>query len=447
MAVPVTVPSVGESVSEGVISAWLKADGDRVDVDEPIFELETDKANQAIPAPAAGILRIAVEEGETVSVGSEVGTIEEQQKAESKESTDAEDDQQGEASSKNDRPEKAEQAEDQNAKSSPAVRQLAREHGVDLKEISGSGRDGRITREDVLAHTQGQDKKEEKDKKQEREQQEQKEQKTKTTETKPSPPSKPKEEEKSYPPRPDRVPAPIDGSTAEPGERREKMSAIRARISEKLVKSQQTTATLTTFNEADMSAVMSLRSQYKDKFKDKYDVGLGFMSFFVKACVEALKAFPLVNGRIDGNEIVTYDHCHIGVAVSTSKGLMVPIIRNAGKKSFADIEKEIIELATKARDGKITYDDLQGGTFTITNGGIFGSMLSTPILNPPQSGILGMHNIQKRAVVVDDEIVIRPMMYLALSYDHRLVDGREAVQFLVRVKECIEHPERMLLGV
>jgi len=225
------------------------------------------------------------------------------------------------------------------------------------------------------------------------------------------------------------------------------MSAIRQRISERLLASQKTTATLTTFNEVDMTAVLALRARYKDRFKDRHQVNLGFMPFFVKACVEALKAFPVVNAFLDGSDIVYHDAYHIGVAVSTEKGLMVPVLRDADHLSFGAIDKKIVDLANLARDGKIAVGDLQGGTFTLTNGGVFGSLLSTPILNPPQSAILGMHTIQKRPVVVDDQIVIRPMMYLALSYDHRLVDGREAVQFLVRVKECVESPERLLLEV
>jgi 2-oxoglutarate dehydrogenase E2 component (dihydrolipoamide succinyltransferase) len=225
------------------------------------------------------------------------------------------------------------------------------------------------------------------------------------------------------------------------------MSTIRQRIAERLVISQKTTATLTTFNEADMSAVLATRAKYKDPFKEKFQVNLGFMPFFVKACVQALKAFPVVNASIDQSDVVYHDNCHIGVAVSTPAGLFVPVLRNAENLSFAEIDKTIADLASQARDGKIGVQELQGGTFTITNGGVFGSLLSTPILNPPQSAILGMHTIQKRPVVVDEQIVIRPMMYLALSYDHRLIDGREAVQFLVRVKECVEDPQRMLLGI
>ena len=231
------------------------------------------------------------------------------------------------------------------------------------------------------------------------------------------------------------------------GERRQPMSAIRQRIAERLLASQKSTATLTTFNEADMSTVIALRAKFKELFKDKHEVNLGFMPFFVKACVAALKAVPLVNAFLDGSDIVYHDSYHIGVAVSTEKGLMVPVLRDADRMKFPEIDIAIAELAVKARDGKIAVQDLQGGTFTITNGGVFGSLLSTPILNPPQSAILGMHTIQKRPVVVDDQIVIRPMMYLALSYDHRLIDGREAVQFLIRVKECVEHPERLLLDV
>jgi 2-oxoglutarate dehydrogenase E2 component (dihydrolipoamide succinyltransferase) len=238
-----------------------------------------------------------------------------------------------------------------------------------------------------------------------------------------------------------------DRATLSGGERRQPMSAIRQRIAERLLASQKSTATLTTFNEADMSMVIALRAKYKELFKDKHEVNLGFMPFFVKACVAALKAVPVVNAFLDGGDIVYHDSYHIGVAVSTEKGLMVPVLRDADRMKFPEIDIAIAELAVKAREGKIAVQDLQGGTFTITNGGVFGSLLSTPILNPPQSAILGMHTIQKRPVVVDDQIVIRPMMYLALSYDHRLIDGREAVQFLIRVKECVEHPERLLLEV
>jgi 2-oxoglutarate dehydrogenase E2 component (dihydrolipoamide succinyltransferase) len=239
----------------------------------------------------------------------------------------------------------------------------------------------------------------------------------------------------------------VEGPPAAARETRQRMSAVRQRIAERLVAAQKAAAILTTFNEADLSAVLELRGRYKEAFQKKHGVGLGFMSFFVKACVEALHVFPAVNARIDGSDIVYHNYCNIGVAVSTDKGLMVPVVRDAERLSFAEVEKAIASLAQKARDGKINVSDLQGGTFTITNGGVFGSLLSTPILNPPQTGILGMHAIQKRPVAAGDQVVIRPMMYLALSYDHRLVDGREAVQFLVRVKECVENPERLLLEV
>jgi 2-oxoglutarate dehydrogenase E2 component (dihydrolipoamide succinyltransferase) len=292
---------------------------------------------------------------------------------------------------------------------SPSVRQLVRERNVDVHQVVGTGRGGRITREDVLAHLQQR-------------------------------PTAPVQEPSA--------PAPTVPAAPKPSrETRQRMSSIRQRIAERLVAAQHTAAILTTFSEADLSAVMALRSQYKESFQKKHGVGLGLMSFFLKACVEALKTFPVVNARIDGSDVVYHHYYDLGVAVSTEKGLMVPVVRDADRLSLAEIERKIAELAQKAREGKITIGDLQGGTFTITNGGVFGSMLSTPLLNPPQSAILGMHAIQKRPVAVDDQVVIRPMMYLALSYDHRLIDGREAVSFLVRVKECVESPERLLLEV
>jgi 2-oxoglutarate dehydrogenase E2 component (dihydrolipoamide succinyltransferase) len=296
---------------------------------------------------------------------------------------------------------------------SPAARVHAAERGLDPAQVPGSGRRGLVLKEDVLNYQP------------------------------PPAPTAPAAE-----PKPAVEPKPAtNGLSAAGRETRTPMTTIRARIAQRLVESQQSTATLTTFNEADVSAVMDLRNKYKDTFKAKHGVGLGFMSFFVKAAVEALRAFPQVNARIDGSDIVAYHFFNIGVAVSTERGLMVPVLRDADRLSFAEIEKGIAALAVKARDGKITTADLQGGTFTITNGGVFGSMLSTPILNPPQAAILGMHTIQKRPVAVNDQVVIRPMMYLALSYDHRLIDGREAVQFLVRIKECVEAPERLLLDV
>jgi 2-oxoglutarate dehydrogenase E2 component (dihydrolipoamide succinyltransferase) len=431
MAVPIKVPSVGESISEGVIAQWLKNEGDFVREGEPLFELETEKASQEISSPASGVLHITAPAGKTVAIGQEVGQVDPQGKPNDKATT---------APTQRDTPApgKSQAAPAGQARPSPApttvpsrpapdqveplplapsVRRLVAETGIDPRQVTGTGPHGRITREDVSNFLRQ------------------------------HPPI-----HGTYSAPPATAPTPtvfrpslrpsVDG-----GETRRPMTALRQRIAERLVASQQETATLTTFNEADLSAVMEFRGRYKDRFKDKHGVGLGFMSFFVKACVEALKAFPIVNGRIEGSDIVTYNFYHIGVAVSTERGLMVPVVRDADRLSFAEIEQTIADLAARARAGKITVDDLQGGTFTITHGGIFGSLLSTPILNPPQSAILGMHTIQKRPVVVNDQVVIRPMMYLALSYDHRLIDGSEAVQFLVRIKECVENPERMMLEV
>jgi len=399
MAVEIKVPAVGESITEGTIARWLKKDGDLVRADEPVFELETDKATGEVAAPAAGRLVITVPEGQTVAVGAVVGRIEES----------------AAAPDKADKPaaKKAEQKKNDQARPvaekktaapaevetplSPAAQQLVADQGVDLRQLAGTGRGGRITKEDVLTHLQ------------------------------------------------QRQAAPAEA--APDRETRQRMSAIRQRIAERLVAAQHSAAILSTFNEADMSAVIALRTRYKDAFQKKHGIGIGFMPFFIKACVEALRAYPVVNARIDGSDIIYYNYYNIGVAVSTEKGLMVPVLRDADRLSFAQIEKAITEVAQKARDGKIAVTDLQGGTFTITNGGVFGSLLSTPLLNPPQSAILGMHTIQKRPVAVDDQVIIRSMMYLALSYDHRLIDGREAVGFLMRVKECIESPERLLLEV
>jgi 2-oxoglutarate dehydrogenase E2 component (dihydrolipoamide succinyltransferase) len=382
MPIEIKVPSVGESISEGTIARWIKNDGDAVEQDEPIFELETEKATQEIPAPATGVLRIAVKAGEHVAIGSVVGTIAEGAVAAKAAAAPAK---------------KAAPPPPLPAVPalSPAARAVATEHGVNAATIQGTGRHGVVLKEDVRTVVNAQ-------------------------------PANPQAGQR---------------------ETRQSMSAIRQRIADRLLASQKGTASLTTFNEVDLSAVIDLRTRFKDPFKEKYDVGLGFMAFFVKAAVEALRAYPIVNSRIDGNDVVQHHFFNIGVAVSTDKGLMVPVLRDADQMSFADIEKAIAAVAERARDGKIAVTELQGGTFTITNGGIFGSMMSTPILNPPQAAILGMHAIQKRPVVRDDQIVIRPMMYLALTYDHRLVDGRDAVLFLVRIKECIEDPQRLLLAV
>jgi 2-oxoglutarate dehydrogenase E2 component (dihydrolipoamide succinyltransferase) len=432
MAIDITVPSVGESISEGTLSHWLKADGESVKIDEPIFELETEKATAEVPAPASGILRILVAEGSTIGVGSVVGRVEEEvagsaaqakpaPPSAAKTSPQAAFPPDGKpsvpaasraASARPDGPQHPAPVHMAAAAGevllSPAARRLAEEAGIDPRRLSGTGPGNRITKEDVLAYQAGQS--------------------------------------SAAPAKTSQAPS-GDGSAAHPGETRQRMSSIRQRIAERMLASQKSTATLSTFSEADLQALMNLRGRYKEAFLKKHGVNLGFMSFFVKACVEGLKAFPIVNARIDGPDIVYEKEYHIGVAVSTDKGLMVPVVRDADQLSLAQIEARIAELATKARDGKITVPDLQGGTFTITNGGIFGSLLSTPILNPPQSAILGMHTIQKRPVALADEVVIRPMMYLALSYDHRLIDGRDAVLFLIRVKECIEDPDRLLLEV
>ncbi|HYT92050.1 MAG TPA: 2-oxoglutarate dehydrogenase complex dihydrolipoyllysine-residue succinyltransferase [Gemmataceae bacterium] len=419
MTIAIKVPSVGESITEGTIARWLKKDGQRVEADEPLFELETDKATTAVPAPAAGVLHIEVAEGQTVKIGAVIGQIDPAGKP-AAEPTRPDRDRKAPVPAAAPAPatpepsrKPVESAPRREVVASPAARVLAEEKGIDTQEVPATGRGGRVTKEDVVNYLDRQ-----------------------------QPPAPPVPTPEAKQPA-----APPPSPPAARKETRRRMTAIRQRIAERLVASQQTTATLTTFNEADMSAVTALRNRYKDRFKDKHGVGLGFMSFFVKACVEALHAFPVVNARIDGAEIVEPAACHIGVAVSTDKGLLVPVLKDADRMSLAEIERAVAALAVKARNAKITPDDLQGGTFTITNGGVFGSLLSTPILNPPQSAILGMHAIQKRPVVIDDAVVVRPMMYLALSYDHRLIDGREAVLFLVRVKECIEDPQRLLLEI
>jgi 2-oxoglutarate dehydrogenase E2 component (dihydrolipoamide succinyltransferase) len=405
----VTVPQAGESITEGTLNRWLKADGAYVKADEPLYELGTDKATQEVAAPASGVLKIQVQEGQTVAVGAVVATIDTDAKAPAgsppapKPAAAA----RGEQNPVENRPTKE-------GIPSPAAARILSESGLKPGDVVGTGPGGRILKEDAVAAVS-------------------------TWERKPG--GNGKTAMPAEPPKTTIVPSGVRSTTREP------MSQVRKRIATRLLESQNTTATLTTFNEADMSAVQDLRSKYNERYEKKHGVKLGFMSVFVKAAIEGLKAFPLVNARIDGSDVVHQNFHDIGVAVSTEKGLMVPIIRDADRLGFADIEKRIAELAKKARDGKIAFTDLEGGTFTITNGGIFGSMLSTPILNPPQCAILGLHSIQKRAVVVNDQIVIRPMMYLALSYDHRLIDGREAVQFLVRIKECVENPERMLLEI
>jgi 2-oxoglutarate dehydrogenase E2 component (dihydrolipoamide succinyltransferase) len=429
MAVNIVIPSVGESISEGTVANWFKKDGDLVHADEPLFELETEKATTEVPAPATGVLRITVPQGQTVPIGTVIGRIEEESKAGKPPSVVKDRDgaaqppQLGRKPVESPLEEKKEPAIQRPAQAprqeavllSPAARHLVEERGLDTSQLQGSGPRGRIIKEDVLNYV------------------------------------KPTQEQAIKPAErvPQIQPERTESRHVAQGERdtRRRMSTIRQRIGERLVAAQHTAAMLTTFNEADLSAINDLRDRYKGAFQKKHGVKLGLMSFFVKASVHALSAYPIVNARIDGDEIVSHHYFNIGVAVNTERGLMVPVLRDVDRMSFGEIEKRLAELAEKARDGKIAVDDLQGGTFTITNGGVFGSLMSTPILNPPQSAILGMHAIQKRPVVRDDQIVIRPMMYLALSYDHRLIDGRDAVLFLVRIKECIENPERLLLEV
>jgi 2-oxoglutarate dehydrogenase E2 component (dihydrolipoamide succinyltransferase) len=397
MAIEIKVPAVGESVTEGILTRWLKKDGDHVQSDEPLFELETDKATAEVPSPGAGALRITVPAGQTIAIGAVVGRIDESATAPKRDNPAIQ-------SAPAPAPARAAdgQAIKESAVLSPAARRVADDAGIEHQSLQGTGKGGHVSKEDVVRRIE--------------------------------------RDRATLQP----IAAPRKSSVRET---RQPMSSIRKRIAERLVASRQSTATLTTFNEADLSEIINLRNRYKDRFKERHGIGLGFMGFFVKASIEALRAYPNVNARIEGDEVVLPHYYHIGVAVSTERGLMVPVIRDADQCSLADIEKHLAAIAQKARDGKIAVDDLQGGTFTITNGGVFGSLLSTPILNPPQSAILGMHAIQKRPVAVEDQVVIRPMMYLALSYDHRLIDGREAVLCLVRIKECIEDPERLLLEV
>lgn len=398
--VDVKVPAVGESISEVTIAAWTKQDGAIVKLDETICSIESDKATLDISAPKAGKLKILVKEGETVKIGTKIAEVDETQSA-------------GAEAPKAQEPVKPVEKEAAPDKGypSPAAAKILAEKGVSPTEVNGTGRDGRITKGDALSAS-----------------------------AKPIPLQTGDSELRS-------LAQQTMASSFSREIRRDKMTGLRKTIATRLVNAKNTTAMLTTFNEVDMSAVMDMRKKYKDAFKEKHGVGLGFMSFFTKAVTVALKQYPAVNAMIDGNEIVYHNYADVGVAVSTPRGLVVPIIRNAESMSMAAIESKIVELATRARDGKITIDEMQNGTFTITNGGIFGSMLSTPILNAPQSAILGMHNIVERPVAVNGQVVIRPIMYVALSYDHRIIDGRESVSFLKTVKEMLEDPSRLLLDV
>ncbi len=419
MATEITVPTLGESVTEATVAKWLKAPGDAVAVDEPLVELETDKVTLEVNATAAGTLaEIVAPEGSNVGVGAVLGKIGDgaggakpappAAKAAEPKTPAAAPPAAAPAPAAVAAPAKA--AAKAAPAALPAAKKMAEENQVDTTKLAGTGKDGRVTKGDVLQALQS-----------------------------PAPAA----------PAPSTPTAPRIGDAAR--EERVRMTRLRKRIAERLKQAQNTAAMLTTFNEVDMGHVMTLRSQYNDAFEKKHGVKLGFMSLFVKACIAALKQVPAVNGEIDGDDLVYKNYYDIGVAVGTPQGLVVPVVRNADQMGFADIEKKISELGRRARDGKLALDDLSGGTFTISNGGIYGSLLSTPILNPPQSGILGMHKIQKRPMVVSgkggDTIEVRPMMYLALSYDHRIIDGREAVTFLVAVKDAIEDPQRLLLDL
>lgn len=413
MSIEIKVPPVGESITEVVLSRWVKNDGDAVEMDEVIAELESDKATFELTAEQAGTLKVVAAEGDTLAIGAVVCSIEDggAAPAKAKEEAPAAAEKAAVAEDKSAAAPVAEKGGDSYATGtpSPSAGKILAEKGVESGSVKGTGVDGRITKEDALK-----------------------------AEKPAAAPAKPA----SAP-----APAPAPAVAGSRNERRQKMSPLRKTVAKRLVTVKNETAMLTTFNEVNMKPIMDLRGKYKDQFKEKYGVGLGFMSFFTKAVCEALKDFPSVNARIDGEEVVYNDFADISIAVSAPKGLVVPIIRNAESMSLAQIEKAVIELATKARDSKLTIEEMTGGTFTITNGGVFGSMMSTPIINAPQSAILGMHNIIERPIAEKGEVVVRPMMYVALSYDHRIIDGRESVGFLVRVKQLLEDPARLLLGI
>jgi 2-oxoglutarate dehydrogenase E2 component (dihydrolipoamide succinyltransferase) len=406
MTIQILVPQMGESITEGVISRWLKSEGDSVAVDEPVVEVETDKITVEVPAPGAGVLaKQSVAVGATVGVGQTLGEIDDKAAAtggNGKPATPAA----AAAPAPAAAAAAAAPASSESTPAGPAARLEATRTGVDISQVAGTARGGRITKDDVVRAAT------------------------------PAPAAAPA-----------RAPAPVVARTSGEREERKPMSPLRKRVAERLLDAQNNYAILTTFNEIDMSGVMALRARYKEAFEKRHGAKLGFMSFFVKAAIEALREFPMVNSEIDGDDVVYKHYYDIGVAVGGGKGLVVPVIRDADKLSFAQIEQQIVAYGEKARANRLTLEELTGGTFTISNGGVYGSMLSTPILNPPQTGIMGLHNIVERPVAIDGKVEIRPIMYVALSYDHRLLDGREAVQFLVRVKQCIENPDRMLLEV
>ena len=395
MVLEMKVPSPGESITEVEIAQWLIADGDYVEKDQAIAEVDSDKATLELPAEVSGIITLKAEEGDTVEVGAVVCLIDTEGKPSEKNTSKKSKEEPNQQAVEEKHNETSKEDTYASGIPSPSAKKISQEKGLDLNQIKGTGRGGRIIKEDVIKGI------------------------------------------------------PSMGTPSEDGSRsdkREKLSMLRRKVAERLVSVKNETAMLTTFNEADMSSIFDLRKKYKEKFEKKHGVGLGFMSFFTKAVVRALNLFPDVNSMIDGDHKISYEYCDISVAVSGPKGLMVPVVRNAELLSFSEIESEIKRLAIRARDGEITVDDMTGGTFTISNGGVFGSMLSTPIINPPQSGILGMHNIIQRPVAVDGKVEIRPMMYLALSYDHRIIDGKESVGFLVAVKEALEDPAEHLMS-
>ena len=410
MSIEIKVPQLPESVSDATLVAWHKQVGEAVGRDENLVDLETDKVVLEVPAPAAGVLsEIRIDDGATVAAGDVLAILNEGEAAVAAPAAEPEPEAAPAAIPEPDAVDAAGKA----VKTSPAVRRLLEEHDLDATMVPGTGKDGRVTKADVMAFLKADD----------------------SSNVAPGDPA----------------PAVIDGADAvvalERREQRVPMTRLRTRIAERLVEAQHTAAMLTTFNEVDLTEVMALRSRYRDVFEKQHGVRLGFMSFFAKASIEALKKFPVVNASVEGTDIVYHNYYDIGLAVSTDRGLMVPVLRDVDQMSFAEFEQALVEVAEKAQKGTIGMEELTGGTFTITNGGIFGSMLSTPILNQPQSGILGMHNIQQRPMVVDGDIVARPMMYIALTYDHRIIDGREAVQFLVTIKQQLEDPGRLLLSV
>ncbi len=396
----VKIPAVGESITEGTLSRWLIAEGAIVTDSTPLFELETDKISTEVQSGMAGKVHLKAKEGDVLVIGTVVAEIDTSVSAPAAATPAA--------------PAAKAAAPAERAKSGPASEKALAESGLDASKIAGSGKDGRITKGDVQAAA-----------------------------SKPAAPSV-----SSQPPLSALTPAPAAAVTnSATGVTRKRMSPLRQRIAQRLVQAQHTAAILTTFNEIDMGAAMDLRKKWKEDFEKKHGIGLGFMSIFTIAAVQALKKYPGINSQIDGTDVIAFDHINIGIAVGTEKGLVVPVLKHAENMTFADVEKSIRGYALKAREGKLAVDDMQGGTFTITNGGTYGSLMSTPIINPPQSGILGMHAIKDRPMAVNGQVVIRPMMYVALSYDHRIVDGSEAVGFLVRIKELIEAPERLILGL